>query len=53
MTLVEPTQDDFKVARKVLVKHVLPDWAKHVDKKWVQRWNKTIGQAVGLQAKKR
>lgn len=50
MKLVEPSKEDIKLAREALTEHVLPSWAKSVDKKWVQRWNKTIGKVVDLKA---
>lgn len=48
MTLVEPTDSDREVARKVLTEKVLPDWAERAGGDWAKRWNESVGKAVGV-----
>jgi len=50
MTLVEPTEDDVALAKKILEEQVLPAWVKATDKKWVERWNETVAPIVGVEA---
>ncbi len=50
MTLVEPTEEDLELAKTILTEHVLPEWAKATEPKWVERWNETIGKIAGVQA---
>ncbi|WP_097458820.1 TRAP transporter substrate-binding protein [Mangrovitalea sediminis] len=49
MKLVKVTQADLDKAHRILVQKVLPEWAKQTDKKWVARWNQTVGKTVGVQ----
>ncbi len=48
MTLVEVSDADFAKAREVLVAEVLPEWADRVGADWTNRWNDTVGAAVGV-----
>ena len=48
MTLVEPTEEDEALAKKVLETEVLPDWAKRAGADWAKRWNDTVGKVVGV-----
>ena len=48
MTLVEVSDADFARAREVLVNTVLPDWAERAGDEWAQRWNASVGEAVGV-----
>lgn len=44
------TEGDKDLARKILVDHVLPAWAKKVDKDVIGQWNAGVGKVVGLNA---
>ncbi len=48
MTLVEVSEDDFNRAREILVTEVLPDWAERAGPEWTDRWNASVGEAVGV-----
>jgi TRAP-type C4-dicarboxylate transport system substrate-binding protein len=48
MTLVEASEDDFARARQILETEVLPDWAGRAGKEWAERWNASVGEAVGV-----
>lgn len=48
MTLVEVSDADFDNARTVLVDQVLPEWAERAGKEWAERWNTSVGSAVGV-----
>ena len=48
MTLVDVSEADFEKARDVLVTEVLPEWAERAGDEWVQRWNDSVGAAVGV-----
>jgi TRAP-type C4-dicarboxylate transport system substrate-binding protein len=48
MTLVEVSDADFARAREVLVGEVLPDWAERAGADWAERWNASVGVAVGV-----
>ncbi|SIS78592.1 TRAP-type C4-dicarboxylate transport system, substrate-binding protein [Roseivivax lentus] len=48
MTLVEVSDADFERARDVLVAEVLPEWAERAGDDWAQRWNDSVGAAVGV-----
>ncbi len=48
MTLVEPSDADRQLAETVLKESILPDWAERAGADWAQRWNETVGQAVGV-----
>ena len=50
LKLVKVKKQDVKLARKILVKVVLPSWAKQVGPEMVNEWNNTIGKVVGLKA---
>ncbi|MEL7164568.1 MAG: TRAP transporter substrate-binding protein [Pseudomonadota bacterium] len=48
MTLVAVSDADFAKARDVLVGQVLPDWAERAGGDWAERWNASVGAAVGV-----
>ena len=48
MTLVEVSDEDFTKARSILESEVLPDWATRAGSEWVERWNDSVGKAVGV-----
>ncbi|MCE0504045.1 TRAP transporter substrate-binding protein [Roseivivax sp. GX 12232] len=48
MTLVEASEADFDRAREVLVNQVLPEWAERAGADWAERWNASVGAAVGV-----
>jgi len=48
MTLVEVSDADFARARDVLVSQVLPEWAERAGGDWAERWNASVGAAVGV-----
>ncbi|MCC1491507.1 TRAP transporter substrate-binding protein [Cognatishimia sp. F0-27] len=48
MTLVEASDADMAKARDVLVGLVLPDWAERAGGDWAERWNASVGEAVGV-----
>ncbi len=48
MTLVDVSEADFDTARAVLVDQVLPEWAERAGAEWAERWNTTVGSAVGV-----
>ena len=48
MTLVEASEADFEEARSILTTEVLPDWAERAGGDWSQRWNDSVGEAVGV-----
>ncbi|MHA7874191.1 TRAP transporter substrate-binding protein [Roseivivax sp.] len=48
MTLVEASEADFDRAREVLVSQVLPEWAERAGADWAERWNASVGAAVGV-----
>ena len=48
MTLVEASDADFQKARSILTAEVLPDWAERAGGDWSQRWNDSVGEAVGV-----
>jgi len=50
MQLIEVTPADMELARKLLLEHVIPAWAKQAGEDAVKRWNETIGKVVGLSA---
>ena len=50
MKLVEASDADLDLARKILTETILPNWAGRVDAAWVKRWNDTIGDVVNLEA---
>lgn len=47
MTLVELSEEDKAKALSVLEDSVLPDWAERAGSNWAERWNATIGAALG------
>ncbi|MDA3919914.1 MAG: TRAP transporter substrate-binding protein [Salinisphaera sp.] len=49
MKLVKVSPADIAKARKILHDKVLPEWAAHTDRKWIVRWNQTVGKTVGVQ----
>lgn len=49
MKLVKVSKADMAKAREILRTKVLPDWASHTPKKWIERWNRTVGKTVGVQ----
>ncbi|MDC0948349.1 TRAP transporter substrate-binding protein [Gammaproteobacteria bacterium] len=48
MTLVEVSDADFAKARAILEAEVLPGWAERAGAKWVERWNASVGEVVGV-----
>ncbi|WP_295806504.1 TRAP transporter substrate-binding protein [uncultured Nitratireductor sp.] len=48
MTLVEVSDEDFARARGILESEVLPGWAERAGVEWAERWNSSVGQAVGV-----
>lgn len=48
MTLVEVTDADFDRARDILVTQVLPEWAERAGGDWAERWNASVGAALGV-----
>jgi len=48
MVLVEVSDDDFERARSILLSEVLPDWAERAGSDWADRWNASVGTAVGV-----
>ena len=48
MHLVEVSQTDFDNAREILVGEVLPEWAERAGPEWTERWNNSVGTAVGV-----
>ncbi|OZI35857.1 transporter [Bordetella genomosp. 1] len=52
MTLVQPTDADRELLKKVLNESVLPKWAARCSAQCVKDFNATVGPVVGLQAKK-
>ncbi|MEP4196995.1 MAG: TRAP transporter substrate-binding protein [Aliishimia sp.] len=51
MSLVEISDADFDNARDILIGEVLPDWAERAGGDWASRWNKSVGQVVGVTIK--
>ncbi|RVU86091.1 C4-dicarboxylate ABC transporter substrate-binding protein [Leucothrix sargassi] len=49
MTLVEATEADTAMAKEVLMKDVLPDWAKRAGGDWAKRWNESVGKVVNVE----
>ncbi|WP_419195579.1 TRAP transporter substrate-binding protein [Bordetella petrii] len=52
MTLVQPTQADRDLLRKITVETTLPKWAARCSGQCVADFNATIGQVIGLSAAK-
>ncbi|MDC0610822.1 TRAP transporter substrate-binding protein [Vibrio sp.] len=52
LKLVEPSAADKEKARKMVEEKVLPDWSDRAGEKWTKEWNDSVGQVVGLTAKK-
>lgn len=48
MKLVEVSDADFDKARAILVDEVLPAWADRAGPDWADRWNASVGTAVGV-----
>lgn len=48
MTLVEATEADIAKATEILTSQVLPDWAERAGGDWKDRWNASVGAAVGV-----
>ena len=48
MVLVEATEADTARARDILLTEVLPDWAERAGGDWKDRWNASVGEAVGV-----
>lgn len=48
MTLVPVTQEDIALASNLLKTEVLPKWSARVDQKWIEKWNNTVGETVGM-----
>ncbi|MEO1090231.1 MAG: TRAP transporter substrate-binding protein [Pseudomonadota bacterium] len=49
MTLVEPSAEDLALAEKVLEETVLPEWAQRAGPDWAERWNRSVGEVVGVE----
>ena len=47
MTLVEVSDEDQAKAVAILEEKILPDWAQRAGGDWAQRWNETVGAALG------
>lgn len=48
---VLPISDgDTALSKEILVKNVLPAWAKKVDTKVVSKWNDSVGEVTGIKA---
>src|SRR5690606_20520864 len=50
MTLVKPTDADFKARDKALTEGVLKKWAGRCGAECTKRWNETVGKLVDLTA---
>lgn len=48
MTLVTVSQAEFDAARETLVTEVLPEWVARAGSDWAERWNASVGAAVGV-----
>jgi TRAP-type transport system periplasmic protein len=48
MTLVELNEADKARAIEVLEASILPDWAERAGGDWAQRWNESVGAALGV-----
>ena len=48
MTLVELGEADQARAVEVLEASILPDWAERAGGDWAQRWNDSVGAALGV-----
>ncbi|RLJ59944.1 TRAP-type C4-dicarboxylate transport system substrate-binding protein [Litoreibacter meonggei] len=48
MTLVEASDADIAKATEILTSEVLPDWAERAGGDWKDRWNASVGAAVGV-----
>ena len=48
MKLVAVSDADFAHARDVLIGDVLPEWAERAGGEWAERWNASVGAAVGV-----
>jgi hypothetical protein len=48
MTLVELSDADKARAIEVLESSILPDWAERAGGDWPQRWNDSVGAALGV-----
>lgn len=48
MTLVEVSAEDRARAVSILEEKILPDWAQRAGGDWAQRWNETVGAALGV-----
>jgi len=49
LKLVELSESDVQKAKSILESKVLPEWAERAGSDWVERWNKTVGQVVGIE----
>ncbi len=52
MTLVRPTPGDLATLKRVATQKMLPKWAARCSAQCVAEFNKTVGQVVGVTAKK-
>ena len=52
MVLVQPTDADRALLKKVLTDSVLPKWAARTNEQYVKDFNATVGKIVGLTASK-
>ena len=51
MELVKVKSGDKRLAKKVLIKNVIPKWVEKVPKSVVKQWNATVGKVVSIKAK--
>ena len=52
MTLVQPSEADQALLKKVLAETIVPKWAARCSAQCVQDFNGTIGKIVGVTASK-
>jgi len=51
MTLERVQEYDKRIAKKILVRNVIPKWVKKVSPSVVAQWNNTVGKIVDIEAK--
>lgn len=52
MTLVEPTEEDINLLKKVMQETVIPSWAQRCSDSCVESFNEAIAPVIGVTAKK-
>ncbi|MBI4183892.1 MAG: TRAP transporter substrate-binding protein [Proteobacteria bacterium] len=50
LTLVNLTEKDHELRKRIITEHVLPDYTKRCGKDCARGWNETVGRVVGLAA---